>query len=164
LFAFRVPGERGGLEVGAPHPDDSPFGPETLPAWKEKMREWIGPNASKKLVLTYDFGDNWEHDIVFEKVVPCNKGEKYPQCLAGKRAAPIEDCGGAWGYMEMCKVLENPKHPNFNEYLEICTGAEALEEGEKVSDFFDPDHFDPEDIVFDEETLLLDSLKKGDML
>jgi dihydropteroate synthase len=46
---------------------------------------------------TYDFGDNWEHKIQLEKILPREKNINYPICIKGKRACPPEDCGGIWG-------------------------------------------------------------------
>ena len=37
------------------------------------------------------------------------EGEKYPKCIAGKRACPPEDCGGVWGYEELVDNLINLK-------------------------------------------------------
>ena len=47
-----------------------------------------------KLLYTYDFGDDWEHEILVEKVLPVAPDTCYPTCLTGKRACPPEDCGG----------------------------------------------------------------------
>jgi hypothetical protein len=38
----------------------------------------------------YDFGDNWQHSIVLEKVTDAEPGVKYPRCIGGKRACPPE--------------------------------------------------------------------------
>src|ERR1700737_687005 len=46
---------------------------------------------------TYDFGDDWEHEIVLEKSLAAEPGALYPTCIAGKSACPPEDCGGAGG-------------------------------------------------------------------
>lgn len=42
----------------------------------------------------YDFGDSWDHEIRFEKVVEPAPGESYPRCIDGERACPPEDCVG----------------------------------------------------------------------
>lgn len=63
----------------------------------------------------YDFGDNWQHVITLEKILPAALDTKYPVCLEGKRACPPEDCGGAWGYADLLKVLRNPAHPEYKD-------------------------------------------------
>ncbi|MCC5877550.1 MAG: plasmid pRiA4b ORF-3 family protein [Candidatus Sumerlaeia bacterium] len=65
-----------------------------------------------KARYTYDFGDGWEHEVVFEKFVPLKPGEDYPQCIAGKRACPPEDCGSYPGYERICQLIANPKLPD----------------------------------------------------
>jgi hypothetical protein len=32
--------------------------------------------------------------------------------VGGKRAAPPEDCGGAWGYQDLLEILKNKQHPD----------------------------------------------------
>lgn len=85
-----------------------------------------------KQVFGYDFGDNWEHVVTLEKILPAAHAVKYPLCLAGKRACSPEDCGGIWGYANLLKILRNPAH---EEYKEMRAWA-----GRK----FDPEVFDVE--------------------
>ena len=61
-----------------------------------------------KIRYTYDFGDDWEHDILVEKVFDRNETTAYPRCTSGRRAAPPEDCGGIWGYAELVEILNDP--------------------------------------------------------
>jgi hypothetical protein len=49
-----------------------------------------------KAVYLYDFGDDWRHDIVVEKILPAVPGIAYPRCTGGKGAGPGEDSGGIW--------------------------------------------------------------------
>lgn len=86
----------------------------------------------------YDFGDGWEHEIVLEKILPAVIGSKYPQCIAGARACPPEDCGGVWGYEDLLEIIANTKHPEYEERMEW------------LSDDFDPEEFDPESVEFDD--------------
>jgi hypothetical protein len=58
-------------------------------------------------VYQYDFGDSWEHDIKVTRVH--GDGEEIIRCIAGARACPPEDCGGAPGYAHLLEVLANPK-------------------------------------------------------
>ncbi|MBA3505834.1 MAG: plasmid pRiA4b ORF-3 family protein, partial [Betaproteobacteria bacterium] len=54
----------------------------------------------------YDFGDDWWHDIVVEERVPDDGTSA--RLLAGARACPPEDCGGPFGYVELCETLADP--------------------------------------------------------
>ncbi|WP_320163635.1 plasmid pRiA4b ORF-3 family protein [uncultured Trichococcus sp.] len=40
---------------------------------------------------TYDFGDDWQHKIVLEKILESAEGTTYPICTAAKNDAPYED-------------------------------------------------------------------------
>jgi hypothetical protein len=71
-----------------------------------------------KLRYTYDFGDNWEHEVVVEKILPPGEGPKYPECLDGKRASPPEDVGGPWGYADFVQAISDPGHEQHEEMLE----------------------------------------------
>jgi hypothetical protein len=78
----------------------------------------VAPDVNDKIRYTYDFGDDWVHDIVVEKVLDADPTTTYPRCTGGKRAAPPDDCGGIWGYEELVDVLANPTHPEHEERLE----------------------------------------------
>ena len=77
---------------------------------KAKLNRLV-PGEKFKFGYLYDFGDNWEHEIVVEKILPPEAGKTYPVCVAGKRAGPPEDVGGVWGYHEFIEAMQNPKHP-----------------------------------------------------
>jgi hypothetical protein len=72
----------------------------------------IAPRAGDRIRYTYDFGDDWEHDLLVEDVFPAEPGVTYPQCLTGRRACPPEDCGGIWGYQELLEILTDPATPS----------------------------------------------------
>jgi hypothetical protein len=71
-----------------------------------------------RLGYTYDFGDNWRHDIVAEKLHEAEPGAHYPLLLAAKGACPPEDCGGPWGYAELKEILADPDHEQHQEMLD----------------------------------------------
>ena len=71
-----------------------------------------------RLRYTYDFGDDWEHDIVLEETRTGVPEETYPSCVAGKGACPPEDCGGAWGYAGLKEILADPAHEDHQDMLE----------------------------------------------
>lgn len=48
----------------------------------------------------YDFCDHWQLEIRVEQIGPLEGATSYPNCIADQRAAPPEDCGGPWAYLE----------------------------------------------------------------
>jgi hypothetical protein len=57
-------------------------------------------HRGERFRYVYDFGAHWECDIRLEAILPLAPRRVYPVCIGGKRAAPPEDCWGAWAYME----------------------------------------------------------------
>jgi hypothetical protein len=98
----------------------------------------VAPGAGDRLRYTYDFGDDWRHEITVEKVLDRQPGP-YPRCTGGRRAAPPEDCGGIWGYAELVDVLADPDHSEHEDRLEWLGLDSAAD--------FDPAHFAPAEIT-----------------
>jgi len=93
-------------------------------ALKTKLNK-VFTHEKQSFTYIYDFGDDWTHKIVLEKLVP---GELLnPVCLDGKGACPPEDCGGAWGYEELKLTMANPSHEEYKEMKEWL-GLEDEEE------------------------------------
>ncbi|MFQ3621618.1 MAG: plasmid pRiA4b ORF-3 family protein, partial [Spirochaetales bacterium] len=91
----------------------------------------------KRFLYTYDFGDNWGHTIILEKIqneeeIPQDQRGK-PFCLGGKRACPPEDCGGFPGYEYLIEALNAP---NKKKYREVLNWVGK----------YDPDQFDLEEV------------------
>jgi hypothetical protein len=84
-----------------------------------------------KIKYEYDFGDGWEHEIILEKIFKNQTLEK-PLCVMGKRSCPPEDCGGPYGYMDMLKILSDPKNEDYEEYKSW------------IGEDFDSEYFDKE--------------------
>jgi hypothetical protein len=120
LYEFEIGEDR----VGEPDPE---YGAEVRSARRVRLSQ-IGPGA--KFSYTYDFGDDWEHAILVEKVLPPEEGVSYPRCLTGRRRCPPEDCGGVWGYAHLLEALQNPEDPEHAELMEWAGGP------------FDPAEFD----------------------
>jgi Plasmid pRiA4b ORF-3-like protein len=55
----------------------------------------------------YDFGDDWQHEILVEKILTSKSNNLDPVCISGKRACPPEDCGGAERFMAMVQKQKN---------------------------------------------------------
>ncbi len=71
-----------------------------------------------RLRYTYDFGDNWEHEIIVEDLLDPAPDTHYPNLLAAKGACPPEDCGGAWSYTALKAILADPGNEQHQEMLE----------------------------------------------
>jgi hypothetical protein len=92
LHQFEIEGERyGDPELLNDGMDDLEFKDSTTTRVSA-----ILPANSKRFRFTYeyDFGDGWEHEILFEGSPAPEPGKKYPICLEGGRACPPEDIGG----------------------------------------------------------------------
>lgn len=61
----------------------------------------LGLRVGERWLYEYDFDDGWQHDIRLEHIVPLVPGQTYPRCTGGHRAAPPEDCGGPWAFLEL---------------------------------------------------------------
>jgi len=89
---------------------------------------FLGEYSPEKynIVYHYDSGDNWTHDIVFEKVIE-DYSKKETICLGGEGERPPEDVGGEGGYDEYLKVISDPKHPDYNFMIDRAIDQKAKE-------------------------------------
>jgi Plasmid pRiA4b ORF-3-like protein len=74
---------------------------------KATLRDLI-PHEGGQARYTYGFGDDWEHDVVVEKLLVAEPGMRDPVCVAAAGACPPEDCGGVWG---VCVPPRDPRRP-----------------------------------------------------
>ncbi|MGI9950781.1 plasmid pRiA4b ORF-3 family protein [Moorellaceae bacterium AZ2] len=126
LYEFRI----GDTYYGIPDPDFEEL--HRVKSARSVKLNQVVPSEGFKFLYVYDFGDNWQHEIVVEKILPPVEGMKYPICLDGRRASPPEDCGGIGGYYEMLRILRDPEHEEYEETLQWLGGS------------FDPEAFDLE--------------------
>jgi hypothetical protein len=108
-----------GVEYGPVAPDAMPFGPE----FEDETRVLLSDVLAKKskrihFGYTYDFGDDWHHEILFEGNPEVIGQQKYPVCLEGERACPPEDIGGPWGFADYLVALADPSNERHAEMLE----------------------------------------------
>ncbi|MBC8346187.1 MAG: plasmid pRiA4b ORF-3 family protein [Candidatus Marinimicrobia bacterium] len=87
-----------------------------------------------KILYEYDFGDDWEHDITLEKILPHDPELKIPVCLKGKMNCPPENCGGVWNYAKMLESLGKPKQNDYSWFFEF------------IENHFDPEYFNVNEI------------------
>lgn len=82
---------------------------------KTKISEYLP--KYKNIKYTYDFGDNWEHNIEIENVL-FDFDKNHPVCLEGKGDRPPEDVGGEGGYEEFMEIMSNPNHEEYKDMKE----------------------------------------------
>jgi len=93
--------------------------PEIVNSLDTRLSEIIPQSGSRfTFAYEYDFGDCWEHDVLFEGCLRAEKGGRYPLCLEGERACPPEDVGGTSGYLDYLETLSNPDHEQWEESSE----------------------------------------------
>ena len=129
LHRFDVRGKR----YGDPELLDDGFGDLDIEDSTITMLSEIVPKTGKRFrfVYEYDFGDGWQHEVLFEGCPQAVKGSKFPMCLEGERACPPEDCGGVGGYEYFLEVIADPEHEDHDDMVEWIGGK------------FDPETFDP---------------------
>jgi hypothetical protein len=76
------------------------------PADKVRLNEVL-TKVRDKMAYVYDMGDNWQHQLVLEKILP--PADITPNCTHAAGACPPEDCGGLGGYYQLRQILLNPK-------------------------------------------------------
>ncbi len=55
---------------------------------------------NERFLYEYDLRDSWQHEVRVERGLPEEPRRTYPVCVGGRRAAPPEDCGGPWAFLE----------------------------------------------------------------
>ncbi|MEO6029574.1 MAG: plasmid pRiA4b ORF-3 family protein [Candidatus Binatia bacterium] len=124
-----------GTRIGIPD-EDFPDERPTLPGWEVPITPRL-THGSEPARYRYDFGDDWNHLLVFEDMLPSGGGRS-PRCIAGAGACPPEDVGGTHGYAEFLRVVADPHHPEHQSMLTWAGGA------------FDPHAFEPTRVQFDD--------------
>ena len=138
-FRLRDQDTGGNLLIGIPTGEELEGTPEVLPGWELSVIEYLS-EPGQRAEYAYDFGDGWTHEVMLRGIEPRSKGQRYPQCIAGQRACPPEDCGGVPGYQALVEALLDPEHSEF----------EAL--GQWIPRGWGPELFQAEKVRFDNPT------------
>jgi hypothetical protein len=102
--------------------------------YKRRKVSGLLRKENDKITYEYDFGDSWIHSITLEKVTENSRGRKKPLCIDGARNCPPEDCGRPYGYQEFLKVMRNPAHADYDNFVAWLGGD------------FDPEYFSVDEI------------------
>src|SRR5690625_2021442 len=68
----------------------------------------------ERVVYTYDFGDNWRHEIKLLRVIE-EFDKESPYLLEASGQTPPEYVGGVGGFLEFREIVMNPDHPRYEE-------------------------------------------------
>lgn len=72
---------------------------------EEAVGKWL-VRKNDSCVYTYDFGDDWQHEIVLEKIVEREDDQFYPRCIEAQGICPEEDSFGTFEEIEEAKSEE----------------------------------------------------------
>ncbi len=136
-FNIHNPRTRKEDSIGIPDEDSELMGMALLPGWEVPIRAYFSEN-NKRAIYAYDFGDNWEHTICLEAILPRESKAQYPICLEGARACPPEDCGSIPGYERLVEVMKNPRSEEYEGMREWLGKAYDPEEFNTRISFSDP--------------------------
>jgi len=124
------------ISVEPPDPENEGIYP-TVDSTHLTIRELFRRGGGRAL-YEYDFGDGWVHDVRLEKDIPVPAGMSLPHCVEGKRACPPEDCGGVYGYVDIVRMVRDPKFKP--------EGQSREEMLEWLGAEFDPEAFEIEEV------------------
>lgn len=110
LYEFRI----GGRIYGDPDLDDER---EIIDAKRTRIRNVL-PGVGAEFEYEYDFGDDWQHDLLLEAVMQSGPDTMCPRCLAGERSCPPEDVGGSGGYADYLEALADTDHEEHENMME----------------------------------------------
>lgn len=115
LHAFEIDGKR----YDERQEEDFDWGTPRFDEEEYRVEEVLGEGAA--FTYTYDFADDWHHDILVEAVdiiEEAEPGDMAPRCVDGEGACPPEDCGGPGGYADMLSVLDDAEHPEHESVID----------------------------------------------
>ncbi|MGV3488127.1 MAG: plasmid pRiA4b ORF-3 family protein [Tuberibacillus sp.] len=123
-FMFKEAGQHSyfeGVSIGMVQDDEDMWSSRELIDERKVTLSKFFKNEKDRCLYVYDFGEDWEHEIVLEKVMEDDPNIKLPRCLKAMRLAPYEDSRSEF---------ENDKIVNNKELTE-----EINEDLEKITDF-----------------------------
>ena len=125
LYQFHV----GRETIAGPGMGGGGLGPRPTSAGRVRLDD-LAAHGIKRFTYLYDMGDNWEHKIQIEKLLPIDPAADYPRLVDGALRCPPEDIGGIPGFYAFLDAIDDPNHPEHNELIDWHGGS------------FDPASFD----------------------
>ena len=120
LFQFSKTGLMSKESIGIPHEESDIL----LQDARSVSIKTIFKKKGDKYAYTYDFGDDWVHQIQLESI---ESKELYcAVCIDGKNECPPEDVGGIHGYMAMVACFATGTKKEQKEFIDWL-GLDAKE-------------------------------------
>ncbi|MGL5636402.1 MAG: plasmid pRiA4b ORF-3 family protein [Bacteroidales bacterium] len=109
-----------GVSYQLPDEEDFTWNDETTVNCQGVLLNTLLKKPGDELIYNYDFGDDWQHQIILEKILsPQEVESKIPICVDGENECPPEDCGGIPGYNYMLQVAVDPSHDDYDDIRDI---------------------------------------------
>lgn len=99
LFQFNKTGSISKEGIGIPNEESD----DSLQDARSVSIQTIFKKKGSKYAYTYDFGDDWVHEIKLESLI--SEEYYYAVCVSGENECPPEDVGGIHGYAAMLECL-----------------------------------------------------------
>jgi hypothetical protein len=99
--------------------DDLEYKPDAKLTANIKLSEYIP--KYRKILYTYDYGNDWQHYIEVESIMD-DCSERLPILLSGDGDAPPEDVGGADGFADFMRIINDPSDKEYEFNLEWSKG------------------------------------------
>ena len=96
---------------------DDHFGPPLYSDRNTRLAQLL-ERGIDRFTYTYDFGDDWRHEIEIEGTLQAQPGVEYPILVAGERRGPPEDCGGPFGFVAFLDAMSDPGHPDHEDVMD----------------------------------------------
>lgn len=110
LHRFRIHGKDYGVtHMGGISFDDDP---------RQVCLDDFGFRLRERFFYEYDFYDLWQHDIRVEQILELDAKRSYPVCIAGRRSAPPEDCGGPRAFFQRKREVPGEIHQSLLQMVE----------------------------------------------
>jgi hypothetical protein len=116
LHQFEMDGKRWGV------PESDEFEELDLIDESKTQLGKVLRSEGDSMTYEYDFGDDWQHEVVLEKIQRVEAALPRPVCLGGERRCPPEDVGGIHGYQEFLEAILDPKHEQYEQLVRWAGG------------------------------------------
>ena len=111
LYRFEI----GGLEYTDPDRVEEFYGKDSR---EVRLSDVVPRDGHRcRFLYVYDFGDDWQHEVLFECCLTTESGRRYPACLEGERTCPPEDVGGVHGFEQYLAALADPQNDEHDSFL-----------------------------------------------